>query len=206
MGGAEGGTVSEVWYYADQRDPKGPFSLEQLKGTLARLPDAADVLVWHAGLKAWKKAKEVPELVAQTTKPPPLPAEQPAATAAQAYHKALKTYPKVDRTAFRRLWRGELPLGEAFWAYFLTGWIAMGFIAAALSVALWFPLQYVNLGPLAGYIGFGLYLSYLAFAAVGVWRSATWRTAGGVLARLFLLWIFGSVLLWSTLRALAFFL
>jgi hypothetical protein len=39
------------WYYAKGTEPIGPMSLADLISVLARLPDAAEVLLWQSGLK-----------------------------------------------------------------------------------------------------------------------------------------------------------
>ena len=54
--------ISDVWYYANQGGHVGPFSLQQLKQTLATMSDSADVLVWCDKFPDWKRAHEVPEL------------------------------------------------------------------------------------------------------------------------------------------------
>jgi hypothetical protein len=54
--------ISDVWYYANQGGHVGPFSLQQLKQSLATMPDSADVLVWCDKFPDWKSAREVPEL------------------------------------------------------------------------------------------------------------------------------------------------
>jgi hypothetical protein len=51
-----------------------------LKDTLANVSDTRDVLVWRDGFSDWKKAGDVPELRAQTIRPPPLPSSFGSAT------------------------------------------------------------------------------------------------------------------------------
>jgi hypothetical protein len=68
----------------------------------------------------------------------------------------------------RRLWRGELPLTEAFWTW-AVGIGLTGNIAAIL-VAL---ILLTEDQPLAALIvGHGVPLPYNIVASVGVWRSA----------------------------------
>jgi hypothetical protein len=62
--------MGEQWYYADREEQRGPVSLQELKVTLAALPDAKQVLVWRESFSDWIRAGEVPELKA----PPLLPA------------------------------------------------------------------------------------------------------------------------------------
>lgn len=68
----------------------------------------------------------------------------------------------------RRLWRGELPLGEAFW-----GWAVLGGLLVNLSTSLGFYLLLIEdlLIP-ALLVGYGLSLPYNLIVVVGVWRSA----------------------------------
>jgi hypothetical protein len=70
--------------------------------------------------------------------------------------------------ALHRLWRGELPLGEAFWSYAVLGGLAVNAVTSLLLLALIAADQ-----PLAALaVGYGLSLPYNLVALVGVWRSA----------------------------------
>jgi hypothetical protein len=51
--------MSEVWYYVDTEQTVGPLSLSELMGTLSKLPDWTDTLVWRAGVPDWEKAGDV---------------------------------------------------------------------------------------------------------------------------------------------------
>jgi hypothetical protein len=68
----------------------------------------------------------------------------------------------------RRLWRGELPLGEAFW-----GWAVLGGLLVNLSTTFGFYLLIIEdlLIP-ALLVGYALSLPYNFVVMVGVWRSA----------------------------------
>lgn len=81
---------------------------------------------------------------------------------------------------FRELWQGNQPLTRAFWGFGFLGFIGVyiaGFIVtrAAIENASSFDtvlrLASVNNGILA---------AYLAFASVGIWRSATRYTGRAV--------------------------
>jgi hypothetical protein len=52
------------------------MTLQQLKEELPRLSEPENVLVWRLGFEQWVEATEVPELKAQTSKPPRLPTDQ----------------------------------------------------------------------------------------------------------------------------------
>ncbi len=66
------------------------------------------------------------------------------------------------------LWRGELPLEEAFWTWAVTWGLVLNLVSTALFVAL------VMLGrPLTALLaGHALSLPFNLVATVGVWRSA----------------------------------
>ncbi|MCS6891835.1 MAG: hypothetical protein RMK64_10235 [Rhodovarius sp.] len=72
-----------------------------------------------------------------------------------------------------RLWRGELPLAEAFW-----GWAVLGGLLVNLSTSIAF-LALLSGGQtaLAFAVGYLPTLPYNLAAAVGVWRAAD-RHAG----------------------------
>jgi hypothetical protein len=61
--------VSDIWYYADRNGHVGPLTLQQLRQTLATVPNAADVLVWRDKFPVWKRAGDVPELRGQFAVP-----------------------------------------------------------------------------------------------------------------------------------------
>jgi hypothetical protein len=70
--------------------------------------------------------------------------------------------------SLQRLWRGEMPLKEAFWRYMITYDLILNIVAtlAALIVIL-------NNGPIAiAAIVHVLPVPYSLLAAIGTWRSA----------------------------------
>jgi hypothetical protein len=69
---------------------------------------------------------------------------------------------------FLALWRGDLPLGDAFWT-----WTVFGGLLVNISTSVAFlALITVDLPWLALIVGYGLSLPYNLVAVVGVWRSA----------------------------------
>lgn len=67
-----------------------------------------------------------------------------------------------------RLWRGDLPLGEAFW-----GWAVLGGIAVNLLTSLAFLVLMAAGRPAAAFVvGYGFAVPYNFVATVGVWRAA----------------------------------
>jgi hypothetical protein len=66
------------------------------------------------------------------------------------------------------LWRGDLPLGEAFWI-----WTVFGGLLVNISTSIAFlALISVDLPWVALIVGYGLSLPYNLVTVVGVWRSA----------------------------------
>ena len=67
-----------------------------------------------------------------------------------------------------RLWRGEIPLAEAFW-----GWAVLGAIFVNLgTTALFLALVSAGYALAAWVIGYAISIPYNVLALVGVWRSA----------------------------------
>ena len=67
-----------------------------------------------------------------------------------------------------RLWRGELPLGEAFWTYAVGVALAVNLITSLLFLVL---ISWDR--PVAAlFVGYALSVPYNIVALVGVWRSA----------------------------------
>jgi hypothetical protein len=66
------------------------------------------------------------------------------------------------------LWRGELPLGEAFWTYAVIGGIAVNLT----TTLLFFVLLTADLTITALIVHYAPSLPYNLLVAVGVWRSA----------------------------------
>ena len=75
--------------------------------------------------------------------------------------------------ALGRLWRGELPLPEAFWTYAVVGGLAVNLSTSLLFLALISAGQTI----VALVVGSALSVPYNILVAVGVWRSAS-RYAG----------------------------
>jgi len=66
------------------------------------------------------------------------------------------------------LWRGDLPLGQAFWEYAIAYGTIVNVVATAAAIA-------AVVAGLLDAVGVGLFLlpvPYILTAVVGVWRSA----------------------------------
>lgn len=68
----------------------------------------------------------------------------------------------------RALWRGELPLDEAFWTWLVT----IGLVINVASSLLFLTLIAVDKPRAALLVGYALSVPYNFLAVVGVWRSA----------------------------------
>ena len=73
----------------------------------------------------------------------------------------------------KRLWRGEVPLVDAFWHWALFG----GLLINGVTTVLFFVLIMHDRPGLAWIVGFGIAIPYNILATVGVWRAAD-RYAG----------------------------
>jgi len=71
-------------------------------------------------------------------------------------------------TTLRRLWRGELPLSDAFWNWAVIGGIVVNVLTTIMSLTL-----IMNGQALAAFIaGYAVSVPYNVVATVGVWRAA----------------------------------
>lgn len=71
-------------------------------------------------------------------------------------------------TGLRRLWRGELPLADAFW-----NWAVLGGLAVNVTSTAAFLLLVMADRPVAAFVvGYVLSVAYNVVATVGVWRAA----------------------------------
>jgi hypothetical protein len=66
------------------------------------------------------------------------------------------------------LWRGELPLGEAFWTWV----VQLGIAVNVTTSILFYALVSADMAFLAFVAGYALSLPYNLLATVGAWRSA----------------------------------
>lgn len=94
--------------------------------------------------------------------------------------------------SLRRLWRGEIPLEDAFWTYAVFGGIAVN-VATSLCFLI---LVTMDLTVWALLLGYGLSLPYNLIAVVGVWRAAERDESGSQKAKVYpLITLVGMVLL-----------
>jgi hypothetical protein len=72
--------MSDLWYYGDEGNPKGPATFAELIDALSRLPDPRKVPVWNLGLDDWKPAEAVKQVAERLFRPPPLKNSSESAT------------------------------------------------------------------------------------------------------------------------------
>ncbi|BAX82431.1 DUF4339 domain-containing protein [Labilibaculum antarcticum] len=48
--------MNKQWYYVENGDKRGPFSINELKGKIEK-----DSLLWCEGMKDWEKAEQIAE-------------------------------------------------------------------------------------------------------------------------------------------------
>jgi hypothetical protein len=76
--------MSELWYYAEGGETRGPLSFADLVGNLSKASDPQKVLVWRKGFDNWKPVSSVSEIAGQMIRPPPLtPPPLPVASPAE---------------------------------------------------------------------------------------------------------------------------
>lgn len=94
--------------------------------------------------------------------------------------------------SLRRLWRGDIPLEEAFWTYAVLGGIAVN-VATSFAFLI---LISMNMPVVAFVAGYGISLPYNLVATVGVCRAAAREDPASRGAKLYpLLTLAGMVLL-----------
>lgn len=71
-------------------------------------------------------------------------------------------------SALRRLWRGEIPLSQAFWNWAVAGGLAVNATTSILFLTLIMHDRIVA----AFIVGYVFSVPYNIVVAVGVWRSA----------------------------------
>lgn len=69
---------------------------------------------------------------------------------------------------WKRLWAGELPLGTAFWTYTVVYGVLINLACTALGLILYIATD----SAILAFLFHLLPMPYMAFATVGVWRSA----------------------------------
>jgi hypothetical protein len=203
---AETGSAQLQWHLSRDGKQFGPFSRDQLLQMAEHGKLQAQDLLWTPGYDNWRPATDIPGVL----KPPPppttplnnTPSNQTSVSSlkrgtipnwSESLHDGVETVGKAqpkDRFGLRRLWSGQQPLWKAFWLYFVLGWL--GAVCAALVIFLslaasFEKLGFGNFGAYLGALVIPVALFYFVFAAVGAWRSASWRSVTGIAARIYII-------------------
>ncbi|MEX0745823.1 MAG: DUF4339 domain-containing protein [Phycisphaeraceae bacterium] len=200
----EGSSAQPQWHLSREGKQYGPFSTPELfrMAELGQLQ--VDDLLWKPGYEAWKPVSAVPGILTPPVPQPApahnnsagtaLPIEAEGFSAAPGQAPALSNTtlatPKRRFDAFQHLWRGQLPLGEAFWLFGIVGSLVSVLTAATIAAGIAAIFNYVGL--VSGAIFFVLVLPFLgaliyqAFVFVGIWRAASGRGFWGILARTYI--------------------
>jgi len=78
---------------------------------------------------------------------------------------------------WKRFWAGNLPLSTAFWTYAVFYGIVLNVICTALGLVAYLATS----NAILAFLLHLLPLPYMAFASVGVWRSADRSPDGGMM-------------------------
>jgi hypothetical protein len=78
--------VTELWYYAEGEETRGPLSIGELVPLLAGIADPRRVMIWRHGFDDWKALEEVGEVAQQVFRPPPPAVGEPTVDADDAAH------------------------------------------------------------------------------------------------------------------------
>src|SRR5690349_2106464 len=81
---------------------------------------------------------------------------------------------------WKRLWVGDIPLSTAFWTYAVIYGIVLNLVCTLLGLILYLLTDNAFLA----FLMHLLPLPYMAFATVGVWRSADRTREAGVMPML----------------------
>ena len=163
-----------VWFLWDGRERQGPMNQGALEERVRAHPDRDVLRVWRAGLDGWTSVAEAlgPEFgvaAASIPVPPPLP---PEATAAPDIPFATP----LGSNFVTKHWRGQYPLGVAYWVIgFLSNLVSV-FAIILLSQLM---LTVVPFVPLAIFVFFliiwGGLIALAVWQTVGIWRAASRR-------------------------------
>jgi hypothetical protein len=70
--------MTDLWYYAEGNETRGPLSITELVPLLVRVGDPRRVMIWRHGFEDWKAVEDVREVAQQLFRPPPLRSAPPA--------------------------------------------------------------------------------------------------------------------------------
>ena len=152
--------MQDGWFYANDDKPVGPLSFDALIANLRSMSNPETAGVWHASLTDWRIAKDVPQIAACISRPPPI------STTRSTFEASNKSAP--DEIQNKNV-RGRI-------AFFVVLAIAL-LIAAALS-----NLIYDNSVSGFAYLGGQFLGATIVISAFLLWRRPTPAKAAIALA------------------------
>jgi len=108
--------MTDLWYYAEGEEARGPLSIDELIPLLIRISDARRIRIWRHGFDDWKQVEDVREVAQQVFRPPPLKSMPPAIPPAPAPQVREPAVNAEDAANFKNV-RPELTG--------LGGWLAL---------------------------------------------------------------------------------
>ncbi|WP_314952070.1 DUF2569 family protein [Bradyrhizobium cosmicum] len=69
--------MTDLWYYAEGEETRGPLAIDQLIPLLLRISDPRRIMIWRHGFEDWKPVEDVREVAQQVLGPPPLKPKPP---------------------------------------------------------------------------------------------------------------------------------
>ena len=163
--------MTELWYYAEGKETRGPISIAELVPALARTADPRRVMIWRDGFDHWKPVEDVHEVAAQLSRPPPLSHALPPVPAAPAVREP--TVDATDASHFRDVkpelsgiggWLGLLALGQMLGILRLV--VSLGQYYATIDDEIWNKFPAMVWGEVAlnvGMIALCVYSTVLLF-------------------------------------------
>jgi hypothetical protein len=160
--------MTDLWYYAEGGQQRGPMPLSDLIPLLSRIADPRYVMVWRHGFDDWKPVEEVREIAQQLFRPPPL---KPGSASIKAIRQPVVA--EEDAAAFKDVkpalsgiagWLGLLAFGQVIGILRLIA--SVGQYTQSISDDIWkrFPTAiWGEMAMNAALIGLCIYTSVLFF-------------------------------------------
>jgi Protein of unknown function (DUF2569)/GYF domain 2 len=136
--------MSDVWYYAGEREAVGPMSLDDLVRAISVMHEPREAIVWRAGFAGWEKAVNVSEVAQRAFRPPPFP---PPPIPRRLVAEPVRIEPglrlKVEPLPIGG-WLVFVALGQTFGPIRLVYWLIEYYSTLDWSIAQRFPAAFVG--------------------------------------------------------------
>jgi GYF domain 2 len=128
--------MSELWYYAEGNETRGPIGFDQLIELLPQLPTPKAVLVWREGFDDWRAAENIREIAEKLIRPPPLsrslPSSRSPISTPSPEYPAMNASPEKPR----RNWLHSIAT--------LVAWVLAYGLARAIGGNFWMPVVFIG--------------------------------------------------------------